>query len=85
MTATADHYVDLFSWALPVTGIACLVGGVLGVRVWGFAWVQGHHRRKPGRVVLMGRAKTGLALLGVAFAVAAGAAVLAIGLGSRLQ
>jgi hypothetical protein len=68
---------------LLAAGIACLAGGVLGVRVWGFAWVHGHHRREPGRVVLIGRSKTGLAVLGIGF-VLAGGAVLAIRLGGAL-
>ena len=75
--------MQLLPWALPVAGIVCLAGGVLGVRVCGFAWVRGHHRREPGRVVLMGRAKTGVAVIGVA-CVLAGSAVLAIRLGSAL-
>jgi hypothetical protein len=73
--ATVARYAELLPLALLAAGIACLVGGVLGVRVWGFAWVHGHHRREPGRVVLMGRGKTGLA----------GAPVLAVRLGDALR
>lgn len=78
-----DRYTALLLWALLAAGIGCLAGGVLGVRVWGFAWVHGHHRREPGRVVLMGRGKTGLAVLSVGF-VLAGGAVLVLGLGGAL-
>ena len=54
-----------------------------GVRVWAFAWVRGDHRREPGPVVLMGRSKTCLALVGGA-CILAGGAVPAIRLGSAL-